>query len=596
MGQRRRHQCRIQKISTTLQAATRLLVLVSVSCLGAAPAFAQSSSLAERLPPNIWLYVYWHGSGSLESAQQSNNILKLWADPSFAPVRRALSEQISGAATKGARDPKLVETELQMAASLLERPFVFGVAGSANPFERAADPPSGSSSAKRPAGTFLVYDGRGKTDYLSLLRIFLLEANKEKSEVTHYTFGPTTVETIAQSAGTDYQAVVGDYFVRADAKEVIEDLITRFRNTEPAGSSLAGLAPFQKLHPPTKAETALEFFAQVPDWSKVHLPPSRGFDPSTLVHSLHLEKLHAMGGSLRFEGPVTRFQMAVLGDTSPGGIFDLVGQSGPTFLTLPLAAPGSFYSVSRFNYAALYQMIRQAVVAAAPSGMPGSISTFEDFAAKMLGMPIADVFQLLTGEYASVSSLAPDGSLTELHAITIRQPQDVLHVLRAVFSTMIAAEDQSGDTTYLDLPVPYIDPQTKQQRRHFYYVAVTPQMVFVAPHKSMIREAIARMAAKPGANTAATLAADPDFLRGRASLPEKLTGFDYADLSRIPWDKLFSALDQKIEENFQKSDQTKTPPEWLKQVDPAVFSRYLHVSVGGWWKSPDGVYIDSFIQ
>lgn len=596
MGPSRGHQRRLTRTSTILRITIRLLVLVSASCLATATGLAQTPSLAERLPSNIWLYIYWHGTGTLESAQQANNILKLWADPGLAPLRRALTEQINGAATKGARDPKLVETELQMAGSLLERPFVFGVANTANPLGRAADPPGDSTAVKKSIGAFLVYDGKGKADYLSLLRVFLLEANKEKSEVNHYAFGPTTVETIARSSGTDYQAEVGDYFLRADDKEVIEDLIKRFRSPQPPGSSLATLRTFQELHPSTQGEPALEFFAQVPDWSKVHIPPSKGVDPTALMHALHLERLHALGGSLRFEAPATRLEMAVLGDTAPGGIFDLAGQSGPTFLTLPLAAPGSFYNVSRFNYAALYQMIRQAIVAAAPSGMPANFSTFEDFAAKMLGMPISDVLQLFTGEYATISSFAPDGNLVQLAAITIRRPQDVLHVLRAVLSTVITAEDQSGDTTYLDIPVPYVDPETKQTRRHFYYVAVTPQMVLVAPRKAMIRDAISRLAAKPGADPAGMLVGDPDFARARARLPEQLTGFEYADLSRIPWDKLFAELDKDIKQNLQKSDQTKDSTEWLKQIDPSVFSRYLHVSVGGWWKSPDGVYLDSYIQ
>ena len=40
-------------------------------------------------------------------------------------------------------------------------------------------------------------------------------------------------------------------------------------------------------------------------------------------------------------------------------------------------------------------------------------------------------------------------------------------MLRAVIGTMIAAEDTSGSTTFLDLTYPYKDPATGTQRRAF---------------------------------------------------------------------------------------------------------------------------------
>ncbi len=139
-----------------------------------------------------------------------------------------------------------------------------------------------------------------------------------------------------------------------------------------------------------------------------------------------------------------------------------------------------------------------------------------------LGMPIGDALQLFTGEMASVISYTDDGTRQQLFAIAIQKPESVLHILRALGGKFIMAEDTAGTTTYLDIAYPYRDPVSGTQRRKFYYVAVTPEMILAAPRKEMFRQATNMLASKGAALTGGFLA-NPEFQQLRMKLPEKLS-------------------------------------------------------------------------
>ncbi len=179
------------------------------------------------------------------------------------------------------------------------------------------------------------------------------------------------------------------------------------------------------------------------------------------------------------------------------------------------------------------------------------------------------------------------------------QKQDVLRVLRATLAAMIVAEDTSGDTTYLDLSFPYRDSASGQQRRSFYYVAVTPDMVFAAQRKAALRIAIERFGGKSSGS-----APDPELVRMRSLLPEKLSALSVADMSRISWDKVIANFGKQLTDaEKQSTDASKqqAPPsepqfDWMKLIKPEVLSRHLHGLVSGCWKDANGVYCDSYLQ
>jgi hypothetical protein len=173
----------------------------------------------------------------------------------------------------------------------------------------------------------------------------------------------------------------------------------------------------------------------------------------------------------------------------------------------------------------------------------------------------------------------------------------VLRLLRAALSKMIAAEDTSGDTTYLDLSYPTHDPVTGKERRSFYYLAVTPQFIIAAPRKVMLREAVARIGGKSGATSEASVFSSPDFVRLRALMPQKLTGIGGADMTQMPWDKIITRYVQQAEQAGKLSN-PKNPPstEWLQSIKPGMFNRHLHAIANGWWKDSSGIYFDYYVQ
>jgi hypothetical protein len=166
--------------------------------------------------------------------------------------------------------------------------------------------------------------------------------------------------------------------------------------------------------------------------------------------------------------------------------------------------------------------------------------------------------------------------------------------MRAVAGSMIVAEDSSGPTTFLDIAYPYKDPKTGTQRRKFYYLAVTPQLLLGAPRKAMLRDTVQRFASYRDTRAPAGLLASPDFSQMRSLLPPKLSGLSGSDLTQIPWDKLISQLEDQIAQGAkQKNGQQAPDMSWLK---PDAISRHLQIALSGWWKDSGGVYFDSYVQ
>lgn len=134
------------------------------------PAVAQQAApaprLDERLPANTQLFVYWHGSASVQETRGAKSLLKLWDDPEFAPAREAIFEEILGQRTGST--PFAFTREVVL--SLMDNQAVFGVA-SLDPVSK----PSGAGTTKtpQPDRSFLIYDATGK---LPILRAALQAA------------------------------------------------------------------------------------------------------------------------------------------------------------------------------------------------------------------------------------------------------------------------------------------------------------------------------------------------------------------------------------------------------------------------------------
>lgn len=557
-------------------------VLFACVALGS-PLFAQTAPIVQRLSPNTVFYVEWRGNSFLAGAKQKNHVLQLLHDPAFAPMLTEIAGQMQRGTLKNLGPAAAFV--LPDLASFLDNAVVFGIVTNPDAMKTAAPDKSAS-----PFATFLVYDSTGKADLIQKWKALSALSSKTPVDVTKYDFGETSVEVRTTGKNASYSAQAGNYFVTSDQKQIVEDLITRFRSADAPATSVAQIAEYGQMRKYVGSDAALEVFARIPDMSQWNSADKNAKSMIQLSKNLHLEKIHVMAGALNFDGEETHIRGAVLGDTSPGGLFDLAGASSAAFQTQTVAESGPVFSMTRMNLSAMYQLLHDAIVGNLAPDQSANVTAMEGAAQSFLGMSIADALKLFTGEFASTSVYAEDGTPEQIFAATIQKPDAVLRVLRAVIGTMIVGEDSSGSTTYLDLASPYTDPSTHQRRRKFYYVAVTPQMILAAPRKAMLRQAMQRLSPEAADPPPTGVFANPAYAQLRARLPEKLSGLSGADIGQIPLDKLAQSLASQAPRSGNQQ-----PPD-MSHLKLDVISRYIHITLSGWWKDSNGVYFDSYIQ
>jgi hypothetical protein len=563
-------------------------VAVFLACLAISPvAVGQSSPIAQRLPSNTVFYVEWRGQAFVASQAQKNHLLQLVHDPSFAPMWLAAADKWQQGAQKSAGPAAAMI--LPDVASFLDNAAVFGVIMSPDAMKTPA-----AGKPASPFAPFVVYDATGKSDLIQKWKALSVVGSKTPVDVTKYDFGGASVEVRTTGKDVSYSAQAGNFFLASQQKHVIEELITHFRGAEATAASLGQSSEYGQMQKYFGTSSALELFARIPDMSQWKTSEKSAESFAKFSKNVHLEKVHVMGGAISFDGEAMRFRGAVLGDTSPVGPFDLAGASSASFQAQPVVAAGSNFTMTRLNLAALYELARGAIIGNLTPQQSANVTTMEGAAQNFLGMPLVDALKLSTGELASTSFYADDGTPEQIFAVTIQKPDAVLRVLRAIIGTMIVGEDATGTTTYLDLAYPYRDPKTGVQRRRFYYVAVTPQMILAAPRKAMLRQAMQRVTPGTADPPMGGVFANPQYAQLRSRLPEKLSGLSGADLTQIPWDKVIGYYANQASQGASQSNGQKPPDlSWLK---PAVITRYLHITLSGWWKDSNGVYFDSYLQ
>jgi hypothetical protein len=554
------------------------------------PVCAQTSGIPDRLSPDTIFYVHWRGKPFITEAEKKNHLLQFLEDPDFASLRQKLADDFRKS-MESQGSPAAAPT-LEAFISLLDNPMTVGSVANLLPVK---DAPAGSSAPL--FGFFFVYDATGKTALLEKLRATPQVKGMEAPAVMSYDFGDTTVEAHSSGTTISYTARAANYYIIADQKRVIEDLITRFRGQAGPASSVTELPRYKEIRPYIGSDAAVEFFAQMPDLDKI-IPADQKDKPlARVAHNIHLEKLHVMGGGISFAREATRFHGAMLGDTTPIGVLDVTGPSTVAFVTQPVVGPGPFFSISKFSWAATYELIRAGSVGSLNPQQAASFATFDTMAQNFLGMSVSDALQLFTGEVASETTYSEDGTSARIYAVTIQKPKEVLRVLRAVAGSFIIAEDIAGDTTYLDVSFPSTDSASGQQKRTFYYVAVTPEMIYAAPRKAMVRAAIERLQAGSGSTAPRKISSNPELNHMRALLPEKLSGLTAADMSHFPWEKVIAQYGQIAAQAAKDAkDSNSTATDYWKLVKPEVFSRHFHTAIYGWWKDSNGIYFDSFVQ
>src|SRR5271155_4546812 len=469
---------------------------------------SQPMAIETRLPATVRFYAHWRGTKTLDAVRAQNGLLRLWADPDFAPIRRALTGRAFGNSWLKSNDKSIRPEILATLLPLFENEAIIGSVegkGGKSP-EGAAHSGSGEGfHGGAGANVFSIYDGTGRVELIEKAEaLFRATDTAGKTQLHAYMLGNIKIESAERAGGTDFYAQVGNYYLRASRKEVIEEVVARFNAEEPAGPSLPPAAVRKK---------ARRDFGSV----------------------------HAWGGSLSLEAADTRLRFASLGDTSGGSLFDIVGASTPSFESLPLARDGASFAAWRMNFPAIYQIFRGPFVDSLPPQKAGSFKGFDMLGQAMLGMPLPDILALLGGGVATISSAPGDATYTDLVAISIHKPDVVLGLLRKGLGPMIRDTTTEGGATVLELGTNSVDPATKAPRLQLSYVAVTPQLLIYSQRKTILLDAVGR-ASHGSDSKAESLAGDPEFQRARGRLPKDLTGFTYAQMSKQTWEREFAVM------------------------------------------------------
>jgi len=562
--------------------ARRLALLIL-----ALPAVAagQTPSLTDRLPRDTYFYILWRGTAAVEPNRATNGLLQLWSDPGMAGLREQFEERLLLGARGRGKLTGLTPEELKTFLPLLENPLVAGYIPRAKvPEQGAKGEPAAPATEGPPKGAhFFVLDVTGKEPLIEQLMMQLRAHGK--STLSH--FGTNMIEKLELSDGTvHYSARVANYFLDAGQEEVLEDLLTRY-GLPARLPSLSEIPEYQQARSEIGPGAALEAFAHVPDLGERKARPGSSFNSGAFFRGLHLERAQALCAGVSFEPSTTRIRAAILGSTAAGSVLDAVGTSQPGFLTLGAAPPGASYQVARVDAGALYENVHSALGAALAPEQLIKIAVFEAAIQQQLGMPPADLFKLLGGEFAAISLGSAAQAHADLYAATINQPSRVLTLLQTTLTKTILGEKHAGTTDFLNLGGGCTSTKPPEACRWRYTVAVTPKTLVLGRVESAVEAAVARLDEPLGL----TLASDPEFANARRRLPESLSGLVFRNLRGMDWQQYLNPLAKTAAKGMGNGPATSVP-----LPGPAVFSRYLHETVGGWWKDPQGIHLAQYIQ
>ncbi len=581
----------------TLVSRSSFLFLLAASFLFPACSFAQSPLEPAQLPAKTTFYLIWRGTPS-GNIRKTNSLLSLWDDPEFASARSAFVESLFSDSQKQADNSKLSREEITQYASLLDNPFVLGYL----PRPDSAAVTNSDSAKSAPAksepkwnGLFIVYDRSGKEDLVNKAILRLRAANAEIPKLTPLTVAGVSALKVERKSGIDYWAVTGKFAVSASELPVFEEILKRLTGTGDS-ANLAQTPAYQEAKP-LLAGSTLEIFLRVPDLKDFALDTSTQPKPlNDALKAVKLDSIHVLAGRLSFEGPKTRMQGAILGDTSAGTPFDIwpVGQANPAALSFFTSDTVSI-SATQINLLGIYDTVKRAFSAGSQDSAKMSL-LFETIAQTRLGMSLSDALALTTGEMGSLQTSPALDNSKQVFLLGIRDKQRTLKLLRSILTDQITSERNEGSVTYLKIALHTGQSAAGVTQSNFYHLAITPDFLLAASKPETLHAVLAQQAATPSS------VLPPRYLEARKLFPEKINGFSYFDFQKVDWPAVKEKWIADANKAAQVKDPKKTsqapskPAGWLDSVNPTIFPRHLHSMLGASWKDAQGVHFDEWLE
>lgn len=576
-----------------------LLSTAAIVLLAGQLASAQTPLEPAQMPANTAFYLIWRGQPSAE-IRKKNSIAALWDDPGFAPVRSAVTKALLKNSEEKSTGPRLTSAQLEEYATLLENPFVLGylsdpqkhVAASANP----------GPAKTQWNGMFFVYDRSGKEALLSKAVLALRGSEKEIPQISQVTIGNVPALKVQRKSGATYWVENGKYAVSANEIAVLEEILPRLNAGNGAHAASGGLgdsAAFKEARP-LLGSGPVEFFLRVPNLKEFASGTRAGvFSVGPLLDAMKLDAIHSFSGHVTLEGSRTRLQIAVLGDTAPGSLFDIWDQGAQSPASLDFVPAGAVsFSDTHFNLRGLYDAVQRIAHSVLPPGQ-GNGDMLENMAQARLGQPLSTAIALFTGEFASLQTSPSLDSNKQIYLVGIRNKPDTLKLLRTVLSDRITSERSEGETTFLKISAEGGQQSAGTAQWNFYHAAVTPNSIVVASRLETVRELLAKHAQGSDGGLTAT----PEFKTARAQFPAQVNGLGYFDFRKLDW----RAMKERMIAESKKTSPAKrrpgatdsapgVPPAWIMEMNPEVFAKHLHVTSSASWKDAQGLHFDQWIE
>jgi hypothetical protein len=568
-----------------------LTTLLDCSCV-----CGQSPVDPGKLPGRTLLYLHWRGTPSGDT-RKNNSLFALWDDPQFAPARDSLLDSFFNNPANQKGQPKITREEFQQYATLLDNPFLFGYQRQPESHNVAKSPPAKPTAPPAWNGSFFIYDRSGKEELLSKAVMQLRGADAEIPKLTNLTVAGVPSLKIERKAGITYWAEFGRYAVSANELPVFEEILNVV-NGKAAGSVLSQSAAYQEAKPLLDGGI-LEFFLGVPTAEQiaVNSPESATAQIRVLLSALKLDSLHSLAGHVSLEGAKTRVTGAVLGDTTPGSLFDIWadGQTNPVSMGY-LSPDTVYYGETQFNLLGIYNTLKRAF--SGPGGTSSTQTTgqLEKMAETRLGMPLPDALALTTGEVAWIENSPTMDDAQKVYLLGIKNKPEALKLTRSIFGDQITSERAEGGTTYLKISLKGGQSSVGVAQWNFYYLAMTPTLLFGSSKSDTLHKYVTQTPASPDPGQFKSL------LAARAQFPEKLNGFSYFDYQKVDWPGLqqkWIADANKAAQTAKTTDATATNKklaDWLVKVNPDVFPKHLHSMTGASWKDAKGVHFDEWLD
>jgi len=248
------------------------------------------------------------------------------------------------------------------------------------------------------------------------------------------------------------------------------------------------------------------------------------------------------------------------------------------------------------NLPGIYALIKRATQSTAGAGQASPMDFVETGISTRMGMPLPTAVGLFSGEFASLQSSSTLDPAKQVSVIGIREKAATLKLLRAGLAERVAGERSEGDTTFLKVSEGGMASTAGTASWKYYHLAVAPDVIVGSARDESVRETLAAGKGTITQNALVPLA----WQQARKEFPKTINGLGFIDLQKIDW----TAAKERWIANSREAPTSAGMQQAaagafanaLKDLDPHVFPRHLHLAASASWKDAQGVYIDGWIE